>query len=201
MPAIGESACNPAASASRLLTDRPHTRSTLALTLALSLGVLVAALLGPAQTLAQTRKVGCPTSAARAKAKREGHTCLPSSRKDKVKRHGKHRLEKSSKTGSTGSTAVAAVCEDASAPVRGPSGGFSCADGSEPTCEDGATPTASHNGKSLICLLAAESEPSTAEAECEAEGLECTGMSAGSAEQSCEASASESSSFVCEAEG
>jgi hypothetical protein len=200
MPTIGEPACKPAATP-LLLTDRPHPRLTLALTIVLSLGVLVAALLGPAQTLAQTRKISCPSAATRAKAKHEGRACTQSSSKGKgnAKRRGKHGLKKT-KAGSTGSAALAAVCEDGSAPTRGTGSEFSCTDGSEPTCEDGTTPMASRNGKSLICPAAGESESSTAEAECEDEGLECTGIGDGSDEQSCEASASESSSFVCEAE-
>jgi cobalamin biosynthesis protein CobT len=182
------------------MTNRPLTRRlTLVLTLLLSLGVLVMALIGPAETLAQTRKLSCPTTAARVKAKRAGRTCTQS-HKSKTKRHAKHKKKASKAPAKT--TAVAAICEDGSAPTRGASGEFACTDGSEPICEDGATPTASHNGKSLLCPVAGESEESSAaEAECEEEGLECTGNTSAPSEQSCEASASEGSSFICEAEG
>jgi len=183
------------------MTNRPLTcRLTLVLTLLLSLGVLVMALVGPAETLAKTRKLSCPSAAARIKAKRAGRTCTQS-HKGKTKHHAKHKKKKS-KASSPASPAAVAVCEDGSAPTREASGEFSCTDGSEPTCEDGATPTASHNGKSLVCAVSAESEESSeAETECEEEGLECTGIASAPSEQSCEAPAGESSSFVCEAEG
>jgi hypothetical protein len=183
------------------MTNRPLTRRlSLVLTLLLSLGVLVTALVGPAETLAQTRKPSCSTAAARIKAKRARRTCAQS-HKGKAKHHTKHK-KKGAKAGAPiGTVTVAAVCEDGSAPAPEASGEFTCTDGSEPACEDGATPTASHNGKSLLCPVVIESEESSAaEAECEEEGLECTGIASAPSEQSCEASASESSSFVCEPE-
>ncbi len=189
------------------LIIRSHARRlTLAATLVLSLGVLVAALVGPAQTLAQTRETGCSTSTARAKAKRTTRACTQSSRKSKSRSHGKHALEKTSKRGSDRPAAVAALCEDGGIPTRGADGGFSCADGSEPTCESGAAPRTSRNGKSLICPIIGESEAGAGEsgageAECEEEGLECTGIGSAPSEQSCEASASEGASSACEAEG
>jgi len=186
------------------LTNRPHApRLALALTLTATLSVLGTALLGPAQTLAQTRRAACSTGA-HAKSRHAGaHACAQSSHKLKAgKRHGKHSsTKKTSRTGSPGSQAVAALCQDGSAPVRGGDGSFSCADGSEPTCEDGATPTSTRNGKSLLCPAASEGEPASVETECEEESLGCaTETSSGSGEQACEASASASSSFVCEDE-
>jgi hypothetical protein len=183
------------------LTDRPPARRlTLAVTVLLSLGVLVAALIGPAQGLAQTRKPAC-SSSAHAKAKHATRACTRPSHKRKAKSHAKHMTTKKTSKGSpTPPATVAAVCEDGSAPVRTSAGSFSCSDGSEPACESGATPTTSRSGKSLLCPVLTESEPGSTEAECEEEGLECTGVSSGSGEQGCEASASDSSSFVCEAE-
>ncbi len=191
------------------MTNRaPARRLALAITLALTLGVFLVALLGPAQTLAQTHKPACPTSA-HAK-KRGARACTQPSHKVKAqarhaakhhaKRTPKTSSKKTSKTSAPAAAAVAAECEDGSAPVRA-EGSFSCADGSEPQCEDGATPTPSHNGRSLVCPVAAEDEANAGEAECEEEALGCTpGSSSGSGEQACEAAAGDSSSFVCEDE-
>jgi hypothetical protein len=68
---------------------------------------------------------------------------------------------------------VPAICEDASRPTRGPSGSFSCDDGSEPACEDGSEPTPAANGTMLACPLSAQGgSGQEAEDECPAEG-EC----------------------------
>lgn len=173
--------------------------------LAVSLSVFALALFGPAQTLAQTHKPACST-AAHAK-KRSAHACTQPSHKVKTearhaaKRHTKHTSKKTGKAGTPASqAAVAAQCEDGSAPVRAGDGSFSCADGSEPECESGATPTPSRNGKSLLCPTPAESEAVSSEAECEEEGLACTTTGSDPGEQACTASAADSSSFTCEAE-
>jgi hypothetical protein len=173
--------------------------------LAVSLSVFALALFGPAQTLAQTHKPACSTSA---HAKKHGaRTCPQPSHKVKTearhatKHHAKHTSKKTSKAGTPASqAAVSAQCEDGSAPVRAGDGSFSCDDGSEPECESGATPTPSRNGKSLLCPTPAESETVTSEAECEEEGLACTTTGSDPGEQACAASAADSSSFTCEAE-
>jgi hypothetical protein len=168
------------------------------LTLAVFLAVLVAALLGPSQTLAQTHKLAC----SHARAKRRTHACTQFSDKGKTRhanrrRGGKHSLAQA--PSETIPALAAASCEDGSAPIRESNGSFSCADGSEPECEDGATPARSGNGKSLLCPVIGESE-SESEAECE-ESLAATcaqGTLPGSSEHACEASSSASSSFICE---
>jgi hypothetical protein len=166
------------------------------MTLVLALSAFVVALLGPAQTLAQAHKAACP-SASHAKAKHSSHACTQPSHK--TKRHAKHASKKKSrkKKHPASQATVPAYCEDGSAPLRAGDGSFSCDDGSEPECEDGATPTASRNGKSLVCLVTTEDEAGASEAECEEEGLGC---STGS-EQGCEAPAGEDSSPACEGEG
>jgi hypothetical protein len=173
--------------------------------LALSLSVIAMALFGASQTLAQTHKAACST-AAHAK-KRSAHACTQPSHKVKTearhaaKRHTKHTSKKTGKAGTPVSqAAVAAQCEDGSAPVRAGDGSFSCADGSEPECESGATPTPSRSGKSLLCPAPAESEAVSSESECEEEGLACTTTGSDPGEQACTASAADSSSFTCEAE-
>jgi hypothetical protein len=193
------------------LSNRQPTRLRTRIVLAaLSLGLLAAALLGPSQTLAQTRKAACST--VHAKAKR---ACAQSSHKGRHKRkthragkgNAKHALAKTKSKGGSSSPVVLApaTCENGSAPVRS-GGSFSCEDGSEPACEDGAAPTTSRNGKSLLCPAPAEPETSSGagsgEGECEEEeALSCTPVTgSGSSEHVCETSPSAGSSFVCEGE-
>jgi hypothetical protein len=176
--------------------------------IALALGVLAAALLGPAQTLAQTHKATCHASHTKT-----AHACAQSKGKHKP-RHAsktttKHKPAKTKKT-KKGSAKpvilVPALCEDGSQPTRVASNSFSCEDGSEPSCEGGATPTTSHNGKTLLCPASGEHEASGAETEgegeCEEEeALSCNPVSeSGSGEKVCETSPSAGSSFACEGE-
>ncbi len=177
----------------------PSTRRLAStLTLVVFLAVLVAALLGPAQTLAQTRKPSC----SHAKPKHGAHACVQASRKGKARHASKHRGKHTLATtpGEAAPAVEPASCEDGSTPVKEANGSFSCADGSEPACEDGASPTRSHNGKSLLCPVIAEPEAEAGEGECE-EGLSAlcsTEPLPGSKEQTCEVSSSTSSSFICE---
>jgi hypothetical protein len=170
-----------------------------ALTLAVFLAVLVAALLGPSQSLAQTHKLAC----AHARAKRSAQACVQSAHRGKARHASKHRGKHTlaNAPSETLPALAAASCEDGSAPVREGNGSFSCADGSEPECEDGSTPTRSGNGKSLLCPVIGEAGPESSEAaECE-EGLSSmcsTGTISGSSEQECEVSSSAGASFVCE---
>jgi hypothetical protein len=182
-----------------LTTLPPVRRLTLALAIALSMGALVAALIGPAETLAQTHKSACSSSAAPAKrSKGTSHPCP--SHKSKGKGHGsstkaKH-TKKRHKKGPL--LRIPASCEDGNAPVPS-EGSFHCSDGSEPQCVDGATPAVSRNGKMLLCpaVATAEGEAGSSEAECEEEELECV-ASSGSDEEACEAAAS--GSIACEGE-
>jgi hypothetical protein len=168
------------------------------LTLVVFLAVLVAALLGPAQTLAHTRRPSCSHPG----TKHGARACGQSSHKGK-KRHSKKHRAKHTLANVPGETAPAvepASCEDGSAPVQEANGSFSCSDGSEPECEDGANPTRSHNGKSLLCPVIAEPESESGEGECE-EGLSAlcsTDPLPDTKEKSCEVSSSTSSSFICE---
>src|SRR5580704_6026963 len=96
------------------LTKRPRPRArrlTLAVTAALLLGALVTALLGPAQTLAQTRKLTCSSSATHAKkAKHTAHPCA--TRRSKVKSTGKRKHASKKTHGSSTGPAIEASCED-----------------------------------------------------------------------------------------
>ena len=168
------------------------------LTLVVFLAVLATALLGPAQTLAQTRKSSC----AHARAKHSAHACGLASHKGGAHRSNRHRgrHKLANTTGETVPALEPASCEDGSTPIREVNGSFSCADGSEPECEDGASPSHSRNGKSLLCPVIAELESESGEAECEAglSALCSTEPLPGSKEQPCEVTSSSSSSFVCE---
>jgi hypothetical protein len=179
------------------LTTLPRIRRlTPALAIVLSLVALVTALVGPAETLAQTHKAACSSSAAHTKkAKSTTHPCA--THKSKVKRtsKAKHAKKKHNKRAGL-SLRVPASCEDGNAPMLS-EGSFHCSDGSEPQCVDGATPTASRNGKMLLCAAVAGSEASSGETECEEEELECV-ASSGSGEEACEAAAS--GGIACEGE-
>jgi hypothetical protein len=179
-------------------------RLTSTLTLLACVLALAAALLGPAQTLAQMRRAAsCPSSTAHAKTRRTALACERSSHKAKAhgrKHRSKHALAKAPPE-SVPASLPAAYCEDDSPPARASGGSFSCADGSEPECEDGAEPTRSSNGRSLVCaIFEGEEEAEAGESECEELGSSfCAQIPApGSDEHSCEASAGESSSFLCE---
>jgi hypothetical protein len=195
------------------LLIRTSTRLTSALTLLACAIALAAALIGPAQTLAQThRAVSCPSATSHAKARHGAHTCARSSHKAKGhhrKHRSKHALAKAPQQG-VPTALPAAYCEDGAAPVRAGDGSFSCADGSEPECEDGVEPTPSSNGKSLVCAILAGEDEAQAEAEAEAEESECEEAASsycapapipGSGEHSCEVLSGGGSSFVCEQEG
>jgi hypothetical protein len=193
-----------------LLISTSTQRLTSAMAALACLIALVAALLGPAQTLAQTRRATCSSALTHAKAVHGTHACGRSSHKGKGhrrKRHSKHAPAKTHQQGIP-ATLPAAYCEDGDTPVKSSDGSFSCADGSEPECEDGAEPARSSNGRSLVCAILdeeaqAEEEAEAGESECEEAGdLSCAAAAAipGSSEQICEASSSESASFVCEQE-
>jgi hypothetical protein len=182
-------------------------------TLALSLVVMAAALLGPSQTLAQTHRSSCPT-AAHAKAKCKAHACVQSSHKGKAhhaaKCQGKHAGKKGPKKSARQALAPA-YCEGGGTPVQAANGSFSCEDGSEPQCENGAIPTP--RGKSLVCPVVFNEESSSSQAECEEEegAGSCAGGGSGTPSgaaprsgaggQACEESSSEGSPSQCEAEG
>jgi hypothetical protein len=187
------------------MTTTPKARRLAPISmLVLSLCVLAAMLLGPSQTLAQTRKPSCPTSSSHARGKRTAHSCTEPSHKaagrTQARRSGKRHAKRTPAGGTRkrGSQPPppAAVCEDGSTPEGDREGAFSCTDGSEPICEDGATPTPSHNGKSLVCPVPGEHEPGSSATECEEAGV----ADCGSGELACEAPAGESTSAMCEEE-
>jgi hypothetical protein len=188
-----------------LTKQQPTRRRARIVTIALSLVVLAAALLGPSQTFAQTHKAAC--AAARGKA--AARAC--SSHKHKRKPHHGDKKRKAAKSKAKGGASgpvilVPALCEDGSKPVRTGADGFTCEDGSEPSCEGNVAPTTSRNGKTLLCPAPGDPEASAGEgegqSECEEEeALSCTPVSeSASGEKVCETSPSAGSSVACEGE-
>jgi hypothetical protein len=85
---------------------------------------------------------------------------------------GHHRIKKKSKrhhdtTGATRPAPKPASCEDGSRPHSEGEGDYSCADGSEPVCANGAEPTPTLSGTKLVCPLASAPGIDWSEAECE----------------------------------
>jgi hypothetical protein len=138
--------------------------------LLLSLGVFAAALLGPAETFAQTHRSACVVSRNRADSHacgQKSHSKAKKRRKHHAKLHGGASSGKSATAGSAAS--VPARCENGHAPTLGAEEIFSCEDGSQPECQDGATPTLSPGGSALVCPLLGEEKAAGEAAECEQE--------------------------------
>jgi hypothetical protein len=104
---------------------------------------------------AGARKSACPPPAG-PHSKRTGHVCTTSkhagSSHHSAKHHHSagHAVKKTGPVAPAAATRVAASCEDGSAPLRA-GGTFSCADGSEPACQDGSTPVSSSDRSTLLC--------------------------------------------------
>ena len=119
-----------------MLISPTARRLTAPLTLAVSLAALAAVLLVPSQTLARTHKSTCSTSAAHAKTRCTGHTCVQSSHRGagkgevhQGKRPATHCLAKKTLKATSPTSPAPAYCEDGDAPVRALSGSFACRDG------------------------------------------------------------------------
>jgi hypothetical protein len=193
------------------LTISPPARPlTTVLVLTAGLAAVLALLALPSQTLAQGRRVPCPSSAAH--AGHGTHACAKARRG--AKRRAKRRLARHALVKSVvlkASTPARAVepslasCEDASSPSRTVGGSFRCQDGSQPSCEGGANPTPSASGSSLLCpptpgggsaIEETGCEPGTATA-CAADSSEY----ASAAEAGCRTTGSApggATSFACE---
>lgn len=192
-------------------TSSPAPRPASLLTVALALAAFAAALLAPAQTLAHAHRSRCPH--AHATSKCGAPACKQSSRKRKGHHTGKCATRRASapragapldarsrakKRHSSPSQPLAeAQCANSSPPVSSGEGSFTCEDGSEPQCEDGAIPTP--RSSLLVCPVIFEEESSSGEAECEEEET-CAGAST-PAGAPCEEASDEGSSSQCEAEG
>lgn len=164
----------------------PLRRLPRVLAVLVSVCALAAALVGASQSLAQTRsRAACATAGDHAKDGRHAVKCTTRKPRRAAKRHRKRRHGKRGRHRSrSGQTPTAARCEDGSAPTRTGEGSFSCEDGSEPECEDGATPTPAPGGQGLLCPVSSES--TGREADCE-ELEEQEGGCGGEDAQACEA--------------
>jgi hypothetical protein len=159
------------------------------LALALLLLALVALLCRPAASPAKDARSACSHSGdaakhvracagrahsgrspARAKSRRSGH------------RHRLHKKKKPAQQGAGAPVAAAApapaACEDGSRPRSDGEGAFSCGDGSEPSCGNGADPVLSSSRAKLVCPAPPASAPEWSEAEC-ADGSDPESSAAG----------------------
>ena len=157
----------------------PHTfPRRISLSLVLSLLVFAAALvMAPASSLAQTPRTNCTSSSSN--TRHSSRACAAAARKAEERRanakkhHAKHKTvkakhKKKSAAKPALTTYLPALCEDSTPPVLASDGGFSCEDGSEPTCENGVEPILSSNQSALLCaVLPGESEAEAAEASSE----------------------------------
>jgi hypothetical protein len=175
------------------------------------------------QAMAQARKPACPSSST-AHPGRGAHACARSRRTPKsghsgkahVRRqghHSRHAAGKKKQTATNKATSLpaasrtVAVCEDGSGPVRAGDGSFSCEDGSEAACENGASATIARDGTRLVCGVGSSGGSGSAEPACEAASppaqesdgsVSCAEGSAGTCEGSSGATlASEGSAPQC----
>jgi hypothetical protein len=155
-----------------LTTGLPHRRVP-ELLAALCL-VLLAMLLG-LPTTAQGRRASCPSAA---HLKHARHACTGATRSHRG--HGRrassehrtggqpagaHAVTRTRAAGSGGPERVAASCDDGSHAISARQGALSCADGSEPRCEDGSSPARASAGAPPSCPT--ETESGAGEAVCE----------------------------------
>jgi len=138
--------------------------------------LLMASLLlaGPADAPAAKVKKSTCISRSTTKAKRDARrgACPARKRKghDKAKRrHAKH-VKKAAQPATTDATA--ALCDNGAAPYPTGNGSFSCADGSEPGCEDGFLAAPSASGSALVCAPADGDGSASTNATCEEESME-----------------------------
>lgn len=184
---------------------RPIKRLVAAIALALSLAPATTALAGPSQTLAHTRRASC--ASARAKARCDARQCAQTAHKGRRRRAARCHSNRASARKAPKATSrralTPAYCEGGGAPVQADDGSFSCEDGAEPQCENGAIPTP--RGNSLVCPIVFSEESISSQAECEEEereegaGSSCAGASSGAGEPACEEPSGENAQ--CEAAG
>ncbi len=153
------------------IAGRPAGRSLALLGAALLIATLTCLALRAAPTLARTSAAHCASHAVHtssqpsACAQRRRHT------RTHAKRRHRHvvRRQRSRHGVTVQAPAIpsqtAAVCEDGSSPALG-SEGFSCADGSEPTCANGAEPAPAEKGSTAVCPTTPGATVNWSEAEC-----------------------------------
>ncbi len=162
--------------------------------MAVSLLATAALLLSPAASLARTHRSSCTGSPGH--SHRSGHACTHGTHRSKPGRHtrhpaGTHRTRHAAAKGPARRSAGApvpvgapAICEDETIPV-GTKGTFSCADGSQPSCEDGSSPLPAAGGKLLLCPAEPKEEAGAALSCEEGSGGLCVDLPEGSTLGTC----------------
>jgi hypothetical protein len=151
------------------IAARPARRSLALLGAALLIAALVCLALRAAPTLARASAARCASHPAHSSS--QLGACAQRRRSTHAKRHHRHIAKhKRSRHGVTVqapaiASQIPAVCEDGSSPALS-SEGFSCADGSEPTCANGAEPVRAENGSRAVCPTTPGGTVSWSEAEC-----------------------------------
>jgi hypothetical protein len=146
---------------------------------AIPLAALLAAallLVGSANApAAKTSKAPCASKSS-IKAERNAHRDACPARKHKghakAKRHHTKHTLKTKRHTTTATNTAAALCDNGSEPQSAGNGTFSCADGSEPGCEDGLEATPSASGSQLNCVAPSDSESANQACE-EEDGQPC----------------------------
>jgi hypothetical protein len=126
-----------------LTTHLPnHVRTILAWVVSTAITVVMLLLALSPQTVAQAHEAGSRAKAQHSHAKLKKHHAKHTAGKKVKGRHPKL---------SASEARTAAICEDGSSPTPAGEGSFSCGDGSQPACENDATPTLSSDNSTLIC--------------------------------------------------
>ena len=140
-------------------------------TLALTLAMAAASLLTPAQSLARTRRGECAIRTSL--SAHEARLCRRV-RRHVVKRRARHAGPSPVPAGASpqGEPAQSApvaptTCEDGLAPTPLSGGGFSCADGSTPSCAGGSSAVPAASGSGYVCTAPPEGESASSGAACE----------------------------------
>jgi hypothetical protein len=154
------------------IAGRPARRSLALLGAALPIAALMCLALLGAPALARASTASCASHAAHSSS--QPSACAQRRRRTHTHAKPRHRHVAKHKRSRHGVTVqaptipsqVAAVCEDGSSPALG-SEGFSCADGSEPICADGAEAVPAERGSSTaVCPTTPGATVNWSEAEC-----------------------------------
>jgi len=171
------------------LSTRRHSRPLIP---TLCLAALLLLVIAPSAALASHRSSAC---SARSHARRAQHGCAHKPKTTKARRgraplpqHSRHSRSPHRHVIST--PRIAALCEDRSPPVAGTEGLY-CADGSEATCPNGATPLQPADVAALICPPGSNTVEATCTAEACAFEAEASASSEAPPCEACEPVSSE----------
>ncbi|MHB8234081.1 MAG: hypothetical protein ACYDHT_05440 [Solirubrobacteraceae bacterium] len=151
------------------IAEGPAKRPLRLLAAALLIAALAYLALGTSPTLARASAARCASHAAHSSSPLAA--CAQRRRRTHAKRRHRHVAKhKRSRHGVTVqapaiSSQTPAVCEDGSSPALS-SEGFSCADGSEPSCANGAEPVPAEKSSTAVCPTTPGGTVNWSEAEC-----------------------------------